>query len=401
MKNTPHSYYSYRIATLILAALSLSTMPAGFALDVSASPFSGTTWTRNGKNGLVSTLVFKANGEWAEIQEVHPLKGTWRTTKDDNIVEVAIDEGKVGKKKTIHFLMSPDGMKCTRVEDSLNWEKSLAQTPATGDTLGTHPAAVFPGLPAPAPASRAPILAQSKDAAENQLVLAPWKLTSRWWFKVCTFARDGTFTIQGMDDQSGTWEIANNMVALNYKDGHKESLNLPVDPGGTTGNDKEGNLINAVMENPTAPAPKAVDMQTTTAQLVSGPWRVKGGWWTAVRVFAKDGTFTTVGNGGDSGTWKIANNTVILTFPDGHNDTFLLPLDPKGTDGADRDGRPTCETLQDPAAEKMEDKLNKAARAAWTARNTDGTAPPAQTSQPVPPSQASPPPGSVFGNTHP
>ena len=207
-----------------------------------------------------------------------------------------------------------------------------------------------PAGSAPNPPPSGAVL-QAKDAATALLVSAPWKITAKSWFTIRIFAKEGTFTTLGWPDESGTWVIENNAVTLTFnKDGHKETLTLPLDPKGTGGFDKEGKPLAAVQQNP-APAapPKVMDAQAAaaaTALLVSAPWKIKGGWWSTVRVFARDGTFTTVGNGGEHGTWKFSNNMVVLTFPDGHHDTFMLPLDPKGTDGADRDGAPTSAAVE-------------------------------------------------------
>lgn len=90
---------------------------------------------------------------------------------------------------------------------------------------------------------------------------------------------------------------------------------------------------------PFAPA-RADDPATrATAQaLVARPWRFLGTWWFSVRNFSQDGTFTTVANDGEHGTWSITQASVVLTFPDGHRDTMALPLTPQGTTGQDKEG---------------------------------------------------------------
>lgn len=403
-----HTGASCCIFALILAALGIATQPAAFAvLDVSASPFADSEWLHtNEKTGLNSVLSFQANGDWSEATPLHPLKGHWRTTKDDAVVEVRISNGDVDGNKVIHFAMSADGTKCTRAESSVTWDRQSAQKPQIGGALQTgslQPGALQAGsllgkTPpplTPPPISRpqapsalnmpsAPIVAQSKEAAAVALVAAPWRITAKWWFNIRTFAKDGTFTTQGWEDQGGTWAIADNVVTLTFtKDAHKETLSLPIDPRGTTGLDKNGIPVAAIATPPPGP-PAMVDMQATAALLASGPWRIKGGWWATIRNFTKDGGFTTPGNGGETGTWKIANNMVILTFPDGHNDTFNLPLDAKVTYGADRNGAPTVANLQDLVAEK-------------NAKPVPGFG---SANPPAPVPVATPRGGSVFGSQH-
>jgi len=393
-----HTRTSCCIFALILAAYGICAQPAAFALDVSNSPFAGTVWLHtNESTGLASTLTFQAGGEWSEATPLHPLKGHWRTTKDDAVVEVYISGGNVDGNKIIHFAMSADGTKCTRAESSVTWDRQSAQKPAggllqAGSLLNNTPPPLVPPPPVSRPQSQpmltpppAPIVAQSKDAAAAALVATPWKITAKWWFNIRTFAKDGTFTSQGWEDQGGTWEIANNVVTLTFtKDAHTETLNLPIDPRGTSGGDRKGVPLTAIAQT-AAPAPPAVvDVQATTALLASGPWRIKGGWWATIRNFTKDGGFTTPGNGGETGTWKIANNMIVLTFPDGHNDIFNLPLDANCTYGADRNGAPTRANLQDLAAEK-------AAK----------PAPAFGTSKPPPATVSTPSGTSVFGSQRP
>jgi hypothetical protein len=125
MKHTP---VSFCVVALILAVFQLSTPSTGRALDNSQSPFAGTVWTiADIGNGISSKLTFGANGSWSEETSLHPLHGNWRTTKDNNIVEVTLANGKIGKNKVIHFVMSADGTKCSRVEEAITWTRQGAQ----------------------------------------------------------------------------------------------------------------------------------------------------------------------------------------------------------------------------------------------------------------------------------
>jgi len=85
--------------------------------------------------------------------------------------------------------------------------------------------------------------------------------------------------------------------------------------------------------------------QATIDLLTSAPWKVTGDakGWSRTRVFKKNGTFTTEGEGTEYGRWKISDNMIALTFADKHVDTMTLPLDPKNTRGTSESGEPmTC-----------------------------------------------------------
>ena len=111
--------------------------------------------------------------------------------------------------------------------------------------------------------------------------------------------------------------------------------------------------------------------QATTDLLTSAPWRISGaskkGRWSFVRVFNKDGTFTTNGQANDHGHWRIIDDKIFLDFADGHHDTVSTPLDPKGTAGTDSKGNATLAVLQKPKAES-----GKAAGTAAPDSNNNG-----------------------------
>ena len=88
------------------------------------------------------------------------------------------------------------------------------------------------------------------------------------------------------------------------------------------------------------------DDTATTNLLCSGPWQVYGasnfGSWTRIRIFQKDGTFTTQDVSAESGKWSISDDTITMVFDgNAHIDTISLPLDPKGTAGTDSEKNPT------------------------------------------------------------
>jgi len=75
------------------------------------------------------------------------------------------------------------------------------------------------------------------------------------------------------------------------------------------------------------------DDTDTKDTLCSGPWKFtkNSGGWETIRVFNKNGTFSTPINASETGKWKITGGTIVLTFADGHKDVMTLPLNPRGT----------------------------------------------------------------------
>jgi len=217
------------------------------------------------------------------------------------------------------------------------------------------------------------VLADDPDSAATLSLLTSgqWKLTKKAGSDVRMFNKDGTFTTLDKKDDTGQWVMTKDFVILIFPNGHKDALDLPLNPKGTDGYTDSGEPITAVLvvpaapnsaplvasgtsspapgqpeapaASPSAPASPPIVMSekekaATVALLASKRWRFIGGWWYVIRVFDKDGTFTTVDSPGDHGTWVITDRAINLTFPDGHIDAILLPLDPKGTDGLDKDG---------------------------------------------------------------
>ena len=267
-----------------------------------------------------------------------------------------------------------------------------------------------PPVSRPVPPPRAGVVRQNNAAATALLVSGPWKITAASWFAIRNFDRDGTFTTVAHPNDRGQWGIGNGQVVLAFEDGHRDTLSLPVDPKGTAGRGSDGTPFNAVRGTP-APAPSGTVIQsemdsffhsssassTVTAQekaaaaalLVSAPWKIIGSGWAAVRVFARDGTFTTPEKTNEYGLWKIANDKIEITLADGHVNSLLLPLDPKGSDGVDQDRAPLTAILQDSTA-------GTATPAPAPAGAEPGTPPPAAT--PRPPQGPTPPP---FGTENP
>lgn len=212
------------------------------------------------------------------------------------------------------------------------------------------------------------------DNPATTLVSRPWRFLGSWWFAVRTFSQDGTFTTVGNESEHGKWSITQASVVLTFPDGHRDTMTLPLSLQGTTGQDKDGKTViitpgkepetdNTSSVHSTSslsflkatPTPSAVDIArrnvAAATTLSSAPWKFTGRAWTAIRIFASNGTFTTADHANETGKWKIEGNKVSLIYKDGHIDTLSLPLDPKlGTDAADQHGAPVLAIQIDPSS---------------------------------------------------
>ena len=101
--------------------------------------------------------------------------------------------------------------------------------------------------------------------------------------------------------------------------------------------------------SPFAKSMDADERQKTEALLCSAPWKVSASWWSVGRVFNKDRTFITLGMAKQSGHWRLTDKLLILTFADGHQDTFSLPIDPAGTHGISFHGDAIVAVIPDAA----------------------------------------------------
>lgn len=301
--------------------------------------------------GFSNMRVFTRDGSFTTVGNAN-RNGSWRIA--GGVIALTYDDG------SKDLLMLPLNAKGTVGADS-NGAPSLARL------MNTAAPEASPVQSSTASASVTPAPAmdeRQKAATVALLVSAPWKFTASGWFAIRVFAGDCTFTTVGSDKAYGVWEISNNMVVLIFQDGHKDTLTLPLNPKGTDGLDHGGNHLTAVLGNPApgatppspsalaylapTPAPVAIDEAATTALLLSAPWKFNGGWYSRVRIFASDGTFKTPGHGSESGVWKISDGMLVLTYPDGHNDTVTLPLNPKGTDASGKGGSPVTIMLVTP-----------------------------------------------------
>jgi hypothetical protein len=211
--------------------------------------------------------------------------------------------------------------------------------------------------------------------------------------------------------ERGIWAITGTTVDHNFES-HTDRIKLPLNPAGCTGLDSGGApvLVHACKPLPKPVAPhstSALDFfrQTPTpgpadiarqnaayAQLLeSAPWKITGMGWTVTRIFAKDGTFTTDDHPLEFGTWKIANGKISLFFngANGHIDTIDLPLDPDGTEAADRLNIPEIAIMVRDTASTG----NAPTPAPTAAPSTPApTPPPASSATPSPARTVTPPP---------
>lgn len=218
---------------------------------------------------------------------------------------------------------------------------------------------------------------QNKYAAQKLLLSGPWRISGDGMSSDIIFLQNGTFTTDDLLDLPGRWSFGEGGVTLFFPDGHSDTLNLPIDPKGTTGSDN-GRPIAAVMVDalgaapapniaaspvtpvpettpvpprrvrrpppptptPEPPAPVATPLPAdpTAALLVSGPWKLSTNNGSDIRIFKADGTFTTLDKPAENGRWSATKDSVILSFPSGHAVALTLPLNPAGTAGMADDG---------------------------------------------------------------
>ncbi len=200
--------------------------------------------------------VFMKDGTFKNLNEPD-VQGKWMMTKDFVIL---IFPG--GHKDALYLPLNPRGTDGL-ADNGDTLTATLENTAAgNGNTAASDSAAAPQPVPAsvapaPDPQSAAPV-AQDPAAATGLLVSGPWKISGTGDgnpSRIRTFDKAGTFSTAGHEDEYGWWKIVNNIVILTFADTHKESLKLPLDPKGTSGLDKDGSPISAVLQSP-APSGK-------------------------------------------------------------------------------------------------------------------------------------------------
>ncbi len=220
-----------------------------------------------------------------------------------------------------------------------------------------------------APPPEAALSEADKATATNMLVSGPWKVTGvGGWTADRIFARDGTFT----GGAQGHWKFSKNAILLVFNDGHVDLMFPPLNAKATPGAAENGEPVTYALvagtpaAAPSAPTPPPAagtnpfllgslagpvseeDRQASIALLISAPWKNSrdAGGFSTIRIFSRDGKFTTPSNAGETGRWKIAGNSIVLQFPNGHKDTITLPIKATGsTPGTNDHGEPTTWTL--------------------------------------------------------
>ena len=71
------------------------------------------------------------------------------------------------------------------------------------------------------------------------------------WTRVRTFNKDGTFSTEGVDIESGTWVMDKGRILLVFAN-HKDTITLPLNPQGTFGTDSQGDPTYLVQLPPLA-----------------------------------------------------------------------------------------------------------------------------------------------------
>jgi hypothetical protein len=210
------------------------------------------------------------------------------------------------------------------------------------------------GVPLTAPPMVVATSFASVDPALKAILTqGQWYIQGMNWSNVREFKKDGTFTTQRNAGEHGTWTVEGGVLQLTFKSSAMDKIFLPINPKGSKGIDGQGGKMIALqqplvepMPDPVPPAeitPAMIEAAETSTQpedeikamLVQGQWYFQGKSWANVRVFNPDGTF----KGGGDGTWKIADGMVVVDSH-GKQDNFILPVDPKGTNGVDSKGNP-------------------------------------------------------------
>lgn len=181
-----------------------------------------TTKTRN------DTRVFMKDGTFKTLNDPN-AKGQWMITSDFVIMLLP-----GGHKDVIYMPLNPKGS--AGLADNGDALTAILENPAPGND---NPATASPP--------------QDSASAADILISVPWIVSTGGdaaSSRTRTFAKNGTFSTAGHEDEYGWWKIVNNIVILTFADEHKESLKLPLDPKGTSGLDKDGAPISAIRQEP-------------------------------------------------------------------------------------------------------------------------------------------------------
>jgi hypothetical protein len=209
---------------------------------------------------------------------------------------------------------------------------------------------------------------------------SPAVVTGHEWLFTNYVQGKWRFNPDGTMDSSvgltGTWQIAGGAMTVTISDGSQVSFPLPINTAGAWGNsqgrDHSTELLPTVSKkpiphgngNPQPTAPRsagnssfASQLGTTapgaagsgdefSAVLTKGEWGfskfIKGKWR-----FNTDGTMSSDESG--KGSWQISPGAMTVTFSDGSQESFPLPINPAGTWG--KNGKHPVKLYQPDAAQ--------------------------------------------------
>ncbi|HWB60357.1 MAG TPA: serine/threonine-protein kinase, partial [Chthoniobacteraceae bacterium] len=189
-----------------------------------------------------------------------------------------------------------------------------------------------------------------KDTEEGLLFSGAWQFTGMNVSATRVFNSDGSFTTNGDATASGKWWAETDKIVMAFRDGHTETMELPLNSKGTAGTDRDGNaMIASLAGNAATPPSPGAGGDEDIALLMAGRWYFFGASWSAIRTFYENGTFASEPRAEETGKWKRRDGAIDLLFDNGNRDAFLLPMDAKGTLGVDTHGFPCIAYLLGPA----------------------------------------------------
>ena len=147
-------------------------------------------------------------------------------------------------------------VKAKREEVAAAWGAPAAATagnntppaPAT-PTVATRPAA-SPKVPSTKPAAPPKTVGAGGDP--KPVLVGMWRFSwdKNGWNEPREFKADGTFTSpgKGTETRTGKWEVNGSKIIVNYPDGGKDEMILPLNPNGTKVIGKRNREMKAVKE---------------------------------------------------------------------------------------------------------------------------------------------------------
>jgi hypothetical protein len=339
------SFSSFRLPVILAGMLFyiVSLAPASADNAATEDLLTSKPWTITFEKGWTLSRTFNRDGTFSTPDRPDQT-GHWKIT-GNTLVQTYPD----GRKDILVLPLNAAG--------TAGVAKDGETMKAVLDMNATAPA--FNAAPPPEKT-----LSEADKAAATKLLLSgEWKVQGIGWSSNRGFAANGTFT----GDVGGHWKFVKNAITLNFTDGHVDWIFLPMDPKGTRGAAQNGEPVTLTLTDAPAAVPAATPTpaanpvqafeaempldedvrEASIATLVSGPWKNSNNSsdWSTIRIFSRNGKFTTPSAPNETGRWKIVGRTIVLEFPDGHKDTMSLPVKASGTPGKNNHGEPTTWTL--------------------------------------------------------